>query len=180
MRLTLWTATPQKWLDLQVLKFRWIFPSSSIPCQKWHQTTPLRMPLPPHTPWLNLRQAEHHQIGMAHTSISIKNQFCNENVGKQFLRANETVNIPNDILRCCYGMYIYSIQPMMRHVILNRIVWSYLGIIGDINAKQGCLPILIPWEAIIGTWGNGFFRADMYTSPPITDTGYTLWNLNTN
>jgi hypothetical protein len=33
------------------------------------------------------------------------------------------------------------------------------------------LPIVIPWEATIETWGKGFFSAAMYLNPPSAETG---------
>lgn len=32
-------------------------------------------------------------------------------------------------------------------------------------------PIVMPCEATIGIWGNGFLSAEIYFSPPKTETG---------
>lgn len=33
----------------------------------------------------------------------------------------------------------------------------------------------MPCDATIGIWGNGFFNAAMYSTPPNAETGYTYY-----
>ena len=48
---------------------------------------------------------------------------------------------------------------------------------GDIRTRvqfpASLSPIVIPWEATIGTWENGFLIADIYWAPPNAEIGYT-------